>query len=154
MNLRLYKPFPTTPLIPTFGQQDGPTPGGVLRTIFVAKNSRLFWSMIDGIFPSIRITLRAEKALRVISVSWKNLSSLRDFSKTIDWTQGRQYPKGIAQTLEGKVFPCALNSQLLSRKHFCGEKFEIVLEHDWCNFPLNPNDSKSREGSTSHFGVM
>ena len=50
-----------------------------------------------------------------MSVLWKNLCLKRDFSKTIDWTQGRQYPKGNALTLEGKLFPCQLNSQTCMR---------------------------------------
>ena len=79
-----------------------------------------------------------------ISGSWKNLCFKRDLSKTINWTQERQYPKGNALTLGGKLFPCQLNSRILSREHFSDKKIPKVLEHDWCNFPLNPNYSKSR----------
>jgi hypothetical protein len=60
----------------------------------------------------------------------KNLSSKRDLSKTIDWTQGRQYLKGNALTLDGKLFLYQLNSQILSREHFSDKKLPKVLEHD------------------------
>ena len=62
-----------------------------------------------------------------ISVSWKNLCLKRDLSKTIEWTQGRQYPKGNGLTLEGKLLPGQLNSQILSREHFSDKKLPKVL---------------------------
>ena len=80
-----------------------------------------------------------------ISGSWTNLSNKRDLSKTINWTQGRQYPKGNALTLDGKVFPSQLNSRMLSREHFSGKKIPKVLNPCWRNSLLNQNYSKSRE---------
>ena len=50
-----------------------------------------------------------------ISVSWKHLSRKTDPSKTINWPQGRRYPKGNALTLDGKMFPGQLNSQTCMR---------------------------------------
>ena len=148
MNLRLYKPFSWKififELLPHSTPVDPKTQNPAYSTPVDPQTPNSFYSALAEREHKTRARVK-------ISGSWKNLCLLRDFSKTIDWTQGRQYPKGNALTLGGKLFPCQLNSQILSRKHFCGEKFEIVLEHDWCNFPLNPNYSKSREGSTSHF---
>ena len=43
-----------------------------------------------------------------------------------------------------------LNSQILSYDHFSGEKLRIGQGPRAARFPLSPNYSKSREGSTSH----
>ena len=119
----------------------------------------LYLTNVDPQTPNSLYSALAEREHKTqsrvkISVSCKILSFLKDFSKTIYWTQGRQYPKGNAPTLEGKLFPCQLNSQILSRKHFSGKKIPKVLNPCWRNCPLNPNYSKSREGSTSHFDYL
>ena len=56
--------------------------------IFLIKIYEKSWTILDIDFPFNRITLRAEKALRVtFLVSHKNLSALTTFSKTHRQTQ-------------------------------------------------------------------
>ena len=50
----------------------------------------------------------------------------------------------------GKLVRSELNTQILSYDHFSGEKLRIVMGPLAARFPLSPNYSKSREGSTSH----
>ena len=50
-----------------------------------------------------------------------------------------------------KLVPCELNTQILSYDHFSGQNLRKILGHSWRQFSLQPNYSKSGEGSTSHF---
>ena len=51
----------------------------------------------------------------------------------------------------GKLVRSELNSQIRRYLHFSSEKVRIVIGRLAARFPLSPNYSKSREGSTSHF---
>ena len=57
-----------------------------------------------------------------ISGSRKDLCSKKDFSKTIDWAQGRQYPKGNALNLEGKIVPMSIELTDFEQEAFLWRK--------------------------------
>ena len=138
---------------------------------------------MTSISPFNRITLRAEKALRVtfahsthiLEASWKlprhfrekstfhenldffgvtkNLSLLVTFSKTHRQTQ--RIHSWICLDLRNvkKLVPRETNSQILRYLDFSGQNLRKIQSHDRLRFPLQPNYSKSREGSTSHLLV-
>ena len=49
------------------------------------------------------------------------------------------------------MVPCQTNTGILRYYHFSGQNLRKIQGHSWRNLSLQPNYSKSREGSTSHF---
>ena len=84
-------------------------------------------------------------------MSQKNLSGLATFSKTHRRTQWIHSWIALGLRNLKKLVPCELNTQILSCGHFSGQNLRKILKPSWCHLSLQPNYSKSREGSTSHF---
>ena len=79
-----------------------------------------------------------------------DLSIKRYFSKTHRQTQ--RIHSWIAFDLRkvGKLIRCQTNSWKFRFLNFRDQNLRKILDHSWRRFSLDPNYSKSREGSTSH----
>ena len=103
-----------------------------------------------GIFEKSQLFMK----ISTFSVSQKNLSFDPAFSQTHRQTQ--QIHSWIAHGLRKrtKLVSCKTNTGILSYGHFSGQKIRKIQSHSWRNLSLQPNYSKSREGSTSHVPIV
>ena len=81
----------------------------------------------------------------------KNLCLDVTLSKTHRQTQRMHSWIALGLRNVKKLVPCQTNSGILSYDHFSGQKVRKILGHSCRDLSLDPNYSKSREGSTSHF---
>ena len=88
------------------------------------------------------------------SVSQKNLSIDQAFARTHRQTQRIHSWIALDLSYRNKLVPCELNTQILSYDHFSGQNLRKILRHSWSQFSLQPNYSKSGEGSTRHFMIL
>ena len=86
-------------------------------------------------------------------MSPKNFCFGSTFSQTHRQTQRIHFWIALCLRNVKKLVPCQTNTRILSYDHFSAEKIRKILDHSWRQFSLNPNYSKSREGSTSHIAV-
>ena len=79
-----------------------------------------------------------------------DLSLLRKSPQGIESKQRMHFWIALSLRNLKKLVPCKTNTQILSNVNFPGQKLPKILGHYWHRFPLKPNYSMSREGSTSH----